>query len=203
MSAAQTTIRYVRTALFESVDAVRLDTFRRCFTLTFIVYMSASFMHAREWLTLRGFHCTGRTTNELIPDPFSLLSMNAVAGLAIVLFTSSLCVVIGLYTRLMTWIVFGCAVYVQGADLITAHAINKLYIVGFLLLALSPSPRVLVDERGKKKLLQSVWPIRVLQATLLIMYFTSGTSKLINQHKDLINSVGWRCQRDRENRNNN
>ncbi len=78
------------------------------------------------------------------------------------------------------WIVLGCAAYVQLVDLPSAFTLNKFYIVGFAVIALAPSPRDLVAENGAARRVQSAWPLRTLQATLLIQYFTAGTCKVFH-----------------------
>jgi len=70
-------------------------------------------------------------------------------------------------------------VYVTAADAESAFTVNKLFIVGYLVLALAPAP-VLVEIDGRRVWRQSAWPLRVLQSTLLIQYFTAGTCKIFH-----------------------
>ena len=51
--------------------------------------------------------------------------------------------------------------------------------VVLLALALAPAPR-LVREGGEMVERQSIWPVRVLQATLLIQYFGAGACKVLH-----------------------
>ena len=76
----------------------------------------------------------------------------------------------------MTWIIFACVTYVTFADIISAYTLNKLYVLGFAVLVLAPR-EVTIDYRGQVRPWQSAWPVRVLQASIVVIYFTAGTTK--------------------------
>ena len=83
--------------------------------------------------------------------------------------------------------------YVQRVDSLSAFALNKLVIVGFLVIALAPPARPVKRNDGTTVWLQSAWPVRILQATLLIIYVTSAICKSFYgdwlQHNDVVWSV--------------
>jgi hypothetical protein len=61
-------------------------------------------------------------------------------------------------------------------DLLMTFTINKLFIASLAVLALaSPGAYWRLDGRGRAT--QSVWPVRVLQATVVIQYFCAGWCK--------------------------
>jgi hypothetical protein len=76
-------------------------------------------------------------------------------------------------------LLFGLAVYVQAVDQPSAFTINKLYVVFFFVLSLTRAPRTFMDEDGVMRSYISAWPVRVVQATLIIQYFTAGLSKAV------------------------
>lgn len=174
----QGTLHDPRLFCFEGVDPIRLDTFRRTFAATFLVYMAFRFQYAREWLTDFGFHWTAETAYYFDPDPFPLLRAWQLPLFGVLLFGSTLCLIVGYRVAIATWLVCGCAFYVLYADELSAFTLNRLYAVWFLVLALSPPTRSVALDDGKLRELQSVWPIRIIQATLLLEYLTAGVCKV-------------------------
>ncbi|MCA9400883.1 MAG: HTTM domain-containing protein [Candidatus Omnitrophica bacterium] len=165
---------------FGGVLPQRLNLFERVFTFTFLLYMIERFRYAGEWLTDRGFHLTARTKSHFHVDPFPLMPEQWVPVFGVILFGSALSIMFQWQRRVMIWILFFCAVYVQNVDAVSAFTLNKYYIVVFLLLAISPRPQWITDAKKDGGSLQSVWVLRTLQATLLIAYFTAGTCKLMH-----------------------
>lgn len=166
--------------LFGGVDPVRLDTFRRCLALTFLLYVGFWFLNAGEWLTDAGFHFTAETERREHPDPWPTLPAWAVPLFGAVLFGSALGVTCGWSWRLLDWVLLGCAIYLQRVDPISASTPNKLYIASFAVLSCAPRPFTTRGPEGEVRALQSAWPIRVLQATLIIQYSTAGLCKVIH-----------------------
>lgn len=177
-------IRRLTTSLnlwcFEGVDPLRLDTFRRVLSATFLMYAAFRFAHAREWLTDAGFHASADDIRADLPAPWPTMGGEWVPLFGVALFGSSLCLVVGSCVRWMQWVVFACSLYLVQVDCATVCSYGKLYVVCFAVLACAPSPREVVGNDGRSRTLQSVWPIRVLQATLLIQYFTAGTCKVLH-----------------------
>ncbi len=191
-------LRNLNAHWFEAISADRLRFYERAFAITFVYYMGHRMMHGREWLTEVGHHISREATNPVYPMPMPLLPEWALVPFAWILFTAGGLVIFGLWRRVALWICFACAVYVQQADLIAAFTLNKFYIVIFLILALQPRPREPGSEPERdarwqwlkpdarttslrmQGLLQSAWPLRVIQVTLLIQYLTAGTCKIFH-----------------------
>jgi hypothetical protein len=163
---------------FAAISPARLRFFERLFALTFIYYIAGWMQHAEEWLTASGFHFSHAVMGFHFPDPLPLLTVDQLPYFQVLIFGAPIIVVLGLgwLRRVGLFLCFGCAVYIQLADIIAAFTLNKLYLVFFMLLSLQP-PRV----RGEDgKLYQSAWPTRVIQATLLIQYSTAGICKAVH-----------------------
>jgi hypothetical protein len=86
--------------------------------------------------------------------------------------------ILGWRPRPFTWIALFLAIFAKAVDPLSSFTLNKLYIAGFAVMALAPSPRPVVGDGGGTVVRQSAWPVRVLQGTLLIQYFTAGTCKV-------------------------
>lgn len=172
---------------FAAISPARLRLFERVFTCTFMAYCGAWFAGGEEWLTTRGFHFTAELTSSSYPAPLPPLPPAWLPYFAVLLFGAPLCVVLGVLRRPALAVTLGCAVYIQLVDVYSAFTLNKLYILGFLLLLLAPPP-----VQGR----QSAWPARIIQATLLIQYFTAGLCKVLHgdwlKHDDILigHSVG-------------
>ncbi len=173
---------------FEAVDPVRLDSFRVLFSIALLLYLGVRLLHPYEWLTSFGFHYTAETRLGIDPVPWPLLPAFLVPPFVALLVASSVCVIIGWRVRLFLWVTLALVVYIQYVDGLTISTPNKLFIVGFAVLALAP-PRSRQEAGGA--LLQSAWPVRVLQATLLIQYLTAGTCKVVFGDWFLHTDVLW------------
>jgi len=165
---------------FAPIGAIRLDLFRRCFTLTFLAYMAFRFTHAREWLTNFGYHSTTSTIHPGYPEPLPTLPASWVIPFGILVFSSGLIVIAGFLPRLMSGILFACSFYIMHVDWTTSYTLNKLYLVTFLVLTLSPSIHRCTSDDSEEHSVQVAWPVRILQATLLLQYFTAGTCKVFH-----------------------
>lgn len=228
---------------FEPVHPVRLRTFEKAFALSFVLYMSAWLHGAAEWLTTSGFHYPLDISDRAFSMPLPPLPPSLLWPFVFVLIGAPMLVVIGRFRRPALFLSLLCAFYVQRVDTYSAFTINKLFIVGFLVLFLAPaavgrgggdyatrdqriSPRewlvaVIVGggytawampegklndnatiwllfsafiagvvtlmalswrrrpaSDGGPDLRQSAWPVRVLQATLIIQYGTAGICKM-------------------------
>lgn len=162
--------------LFGPVEAVRFRAFEWCFVASFLFYMGARFLHVKEWLTPAGFHYSTASNLPYQIDPFPLLPFPAAVALGVVTFLAGGCVLRNRWRRAGLALLFAIAVYVQHADSVAAFTLNKFYIVGMMLLLLSP--KVPNPVRGEK--IESAWSFRILQATILIQLFTAGTCKLFH-----------------------
>jgi vitamin K-dependent gamma-carboxylase-like protein len=177
--AEPTTLRrcWVRTVAFSlgPVDPIALDTFRVALGLSFFVYVLAWWQGAEEWLTPAGFHISSVAAGILGPVA-PLVPRGALPFFGLLLFGSTLLLIVGWKLRYVTWIVFALAVYVTYADLLTAFTLNRIYIAAFLVLALVPQGSYWSIERRAPRM-QPAWPLRILQATIVIQYFTAGWCK--------------------------
>lgn len=174
-------IRKAQMSWFEAVHPVRLDTFQKVFALTFLAYTGFWFLNAYEWLTPYGFHYTAETQFYSLPTPLPPMPRFIVPVFGIVLFGSTISLVVGWKARVMVWVALGCAIYIQLVDMTSSNfTLNKLYIVIFTVLALAPPAREFPSQSGKPSLLQSAWPIRIIQSTILIQYFTAGMCKILH-----------------------
>jgi len=162
---------------FAPVRPARLRTFEKAFALSFILYMSAWLHGAEEWLTTLGFHYPLDISDRAFSVPLPPLPPSLLWPFVIVLIGAPLLVIVDRWRRPALLVATLCAFYVQRVDTYSAFTINKLFLVGFLLLFLAPRPEeVTVD--GERTRRQSAWPLRILQATLLIQYGTAGICKM-------------------------
>ncbi|OGX27318.1 MAG: hypothetical protein A3D10_05135 [Omnitrophica WOR_2 bacterium RIFCSPHIGHO2_02_FULL_48_11] len=166
----------LREFFFASVDTVRLDAFRMCLAASMLLYFADWWKQgAEEWLTTEGFHIS----KEALPyHPWYVapLSPEFLPWFGMLLFGSLTAVMVGWQARWTVWLALGVTVYATLVDQLSAFTLNKLAIAGFLVLALATKGHYWSIERGSPQK-QSVWPIRILQITLILQYFTAGWSK--------------------------
>ena len=161
----------------------RLRRFEIAFTTAFLIYMARNALDASEWLTTAGFHPSASTVRPGKPVFPPLPVWGAVLFLTALFGAGLLRLVTPAFRRGCFVVLFLCAVYAQGVDPYSAFALNKIYIAGFLLLALSP-PVEPATFRG------SLVTMRVFQATLLTIYFFTGYTKIAHgdwlAHSDVL-----------------
>jgi len=165
---------------FAAVDPVRLDTFRRVFAATLLLYLGTWFMNAYEWLTDFGFHYTFETERAGLAPPLPTMPRELVPFFGLLVLISTGALILGWKPRIFTWITLGIVVYVQLVDQVSSFTINKLFVVCFVVLAVAPAVKQVADGAGGTVSLQSAWPLRVLQATLLVGYATAGLCKVFH-----------------------
>lgn len=164
---------------FAPIRPARLRVFERVFAATFILYMGAWLHGAEEWLTTAGFHYPLDLSDRAYSIPLPPLPPAWLWPFVAVLIGAPLLVVLGIARRPALLVTTLCAFYVQRVDTYSAFTINKLYLVCFLLLLLAPAPREVAVEGGRAAR-QSAWPLRVIQATLIIQYGTAGICKVLH-----------------------
>jgi hypothetical protein len=162
---------------FAKIARARFLLWQRAFTLTFIIFVSQWSYYGAEWLTNAGFHTSAAAMESVYPAPLPLLPDWALIPFLVFMFGSAALVMLDLGGRLPKLACLGCALYVQLADQISSFTLNKLYIYGFFLIAFAPNPKAGSKGEGGGPWL-SAWPIRVIQATLLIQYGEAGFCKL-------------------------
>jgi hypothetical protein len=171
---------------FRPISEARLLLWQRVFALTFIIFVAQWSYYGAEWLTDVGYHTSTKATDDVYPTPFPTLPHGLLVPFLLVMFGSATLVMLNLGGRAAKFVVLACAIYIQLVDQISSFTLNKLYIFGFFLLAFAPRPKAdPTDPNGAT--LQSAWPVRVLQATLLIQYGDAGICKIY--HGDWLHEV--------------
>ncbi|MBE7497461.1 MAG: hypothetical protein HS117_21150 [Verrucomicrobiaceae bacterium] len=151
----------------------RLRWFERAFVLSFACYLTARFLHVEEWLTEAGFHYTPDNYSRGEGPPLPLLPLWAAQLLAVVFYGTVAAFMLGWQRRVMLWLLLGIAWYITYADTAGAAALNRVYIIVLAVLATAPGP---VRTTGGE-MLQTVAPVRILQAFVCIFYLGAGVSK--------------------------
>ena len=161
--------------LTNPVAAIRVRVFETMFALAFLYYFLSRFTAYREWLCGEGFHYSKDANLPHLPDPFRPVQPWAawlIAGLAVFFVIG----VIANRCRRVSW--FGLlviGVYIQGVNASAAFALNKLFIVGFCVMMLSPR---YVVQNGRR-VMATGWAVRILQLTFLCQIFHAGLYKVI------------------------
>ncbi|MFO7566715.1 MAG: HTTM domain-containing protein [Enhygromyxa sp.] len=160
------------------VPAIRLESFRWTLTLALFVYTLAWSLEAGEWLTAAGFHLSPEASRGLqLPVP--LLPPAALPVFLILYIGSMVAILLDLRPRAFSYVVFAGLLYVTTADRLASFSMNKLALVSWLILLLAPWPSSSKSsEAVDSAQLRSAWPLRILQATLLLQYFGAGVCKL-------------------------
>lgn len=161
--------------LVGDTDALPLRVFEVLFTSSYLLWMGRCFMTWQEWLTENGFHLTATELTAMgYPAPFELLTGWGVLWLALGIGVAGLAHMLNKWRRLALLALFVSAVYVQGADLMAAFTLNKLYVAVFGILLITPG---ITRDAGTGRLRVSALAVRVIQATLILQYFASGLAK--------------------------
>ncbi len=160
-----------------AVDPIRLDTFRVALGFSILIYFMDWWQEAEEWLTPVGYHMS----QSILPN-FPVLPVLPVWGLpwfGIVLFGSLILWILGWKTRWISWAVLLCVTYVTWADVLSAYTLNKFFIISLSCLSLVPQGTYwTIEQKNEPPCSQSVWPIRILQTTILMVYFFCGWQKI-------------------------
>jgi hypothetical protein len=157
------------------VPAIRLESFRWTFTLALLVYTLAWSLEAREWLTSASYHLSPAASGGLqLPVP--LLGRAALPVFLILYIGSMVGILLDVRPRACAYVVFVGLLYVTTVDRLASFSMNKLALVAWLILLLAPWPSR--EAKDDPPQLRSAWPLRILQATLLLQYFGAGICKL-------------------------
>jgi hypothetical protein len=170
---------------YAPVDPVRLDAFRQAFTYTLVFYTLAWAQHGAEWLTDAGYHPSPAADAYRSPHVPLLTSSTLLPFFAVYL-GAMVAVIFGWARRLATCVVLAGVVYVSLADPVSAFTLNRLYVFGFLILALAPGP----SGHGPEARIPA-WPIRVMQVSLLVHYVASGLCKAVRGDWLAADDVLW------------
>lgn len=161
--------------IFGPCPAQQFKFFMRLFVLTFLLYMMHRFGYAYERLTDRWFHYTNEIKASWQFSPLPLLPSWAVLPFACFVFATLLLYLIWRKQKYLIRLIFFISVYTQFIDQAAAFTLNKYYTVFFLLAALAYE---YIDDTWKRVV--TAWPVRVIQATFLIQYFTAATCKVLH-----------------------
>lgn len=160
--------------------AIRLESFRWTLTFALLVYTVAWSLDASEWLTHAGYHLSPAASRGLqIPVP--LLGPTALVVFLVAYIGSMVAILFGVRPRAFAWVVFAGLAYVTMADRLAAFSMNKLALVSWLVMLLAPWPAPAdgdASDLDQPAQLRSAWPLRILQATLILQYFGAGVCKL-------------------------
>lgn len=136
-----------------------------------VVYFAPQVWQAREWLTDFGYHPPASLVAPIIPMVLPPLAQWALVPFLVTFFLSLLSLIFGVGWRIGAAVALMANLYVFHADPLVAVTSNKLFIGGLLILCLAPPP----DSQGR----YPGWPIRLLQLTLVTVYFGNGLVKLL------------------------
>jgi hypothetical protein len=157
--------------LLGPVDAGRLSAFRFAATIALLIYTLSWALEADEWLTPVGYHMSARASDGL-QLPIPLLGPITLVVFMLVYVGSMVAITLGWQARACSVLVFVGLVYVTIADRLSSFSMNKLGVVAWSILLLAPWPH------ARERELRSAWPLRILQATLLVQYVGAGICKL-------------------------
>lgn len=175
--------------LLGPTSALPLEAFRWATTLSLLVYTLAWSLEAREWLSDAGYHVSPEITRGL-QYSVPLLPGWAVPVFLVVYVGSMVAILLRVRPRLFSWVVLLGLAYVTFADRLAAFSMNKIALVAWLVICLSPwvspwpSPEPGSGSSSgepateQPATLASAWPIRVLQATVILQYLGAGICKL-------------------------
>ncbi len=169
---------------FAPVDPIRLETFRVTLGLAVFFYVQFRWRHAAEWLTAEGFHVSPKNLpyyDLAVP----LLPKALLIWFGVILFGSLIAVIVGWRLQYTLWIAWASVLYVTFADQLSGFVTNKLSCVALLIVTLTSCGGYwTIDNhttQASKSQRQSVWPIRVLQLTLILCYFLAGWNKAVGE----------------------
>lgn len=179
-------------------SGLRLKAFRWALTLALLIYTLAWALEAHEWLTAAGYHISPEASHGLA-RALPLLPAVLVPVFLLLYLGSMVAVLFDVRARLCSWVVFAGLAYATMVDRLAAFSMNKIALVAWAVLLLAPwletaappsaapaEPQPAEPQREEPQReelrpeprLASIWPIRVLQATLMLQYLGAGICKL-------------------------
>ena len=163
---------------FTPADTIKLDSFRVLLGLSLCIYFADWWQYKEEWLTDEGFHVSAQNLPyhsfwvPLLPAEFLPL-------FGFIFWGSLAAFILGWQLRFAKWIVFFTVSYVTFADQVSAFTLNKMAMASLAVLAVSSHGDHWSWDIKKAAPIQSVWPMRILQVTLIIHYFSAGWDKAV------------------------
>ena len=175
---------------FKPINYFSFKLFRIAFAFVFILYLCKHLFSIEEWFTETGFHINSNTKNWYHTDPFPLLSSNLAYALFFSLILSSVFLIFNKYSKVNSFILLIGNIYIQNVDPFNSFTLNKIFIITFLVIFLSPYPSNFF-LKNKRVSIMSIWPIRILQINLVLIYFTSGLCKVLNGDWLIYSDIIW------------
>lgn len=160
------------------IDAAPLAAFRQAFAWTMLIYFIAWSRNAPEWLTAVGYHPALALDPQFGPR-LPLLPAGALPLVGALFFASLLAFIFGYARRVIVWILVAAGIYTMFVDPISEFTINRLFVIGLIILAIAPDPEP-TPEGSREPPKQRAWPTRMLQVTLVGQYFASGLCKSLH-----------------------
>jgi hypothetical protein len=155
---------------YAPIDPAPLELFRQAFAWTMLIYFIAWARNADEWLTAAGYHPSAAIDPVNAPQ-LPLLPEAALPIVGVLTFGCLLAYIFGFARHVLVWVLLGLSIYALEVDPISAFTINRLFVIGWFVLAIAPEPTA---NR------QIAWPTRCLQLLLITQYFASGLCKTLN-----------------------
>jgi hypothetical protein len=165
------------------ISPLPLAAFRQAFLWSMLIYFVAWARYAPEWLTKAGYH-PDRSIDPPNAPGLPLLPEWALPVVGVVFFGALLADLFGFGRRWTIWILLVGAIYALLVDPIAAFTINRLFVIGLIILAIAPEPH-------GEPAVQRAWPVRMLQVTVVAQYFASGLCKTINGDWWTTDDVLW------------
>ncbi len=154
------------------ISPLPLLGFRQAFLWSMLIYFVAWARFAPEWLTDAGYHPAPTIDPGNAPG-LPLLTRAALPWVGVVVFGALLADLFGFGRRVTIWILLLAAIYALVVDPIASFTINRLFVIGLIILAVAPEPE-------PESELVRAWPVRMLQVTVVAQYFGSGLCKTLN-----------------------
>jgi hypothetical protein len=169
------------------ISPLPLAWFRQAFLWTMLIYFVAWARFAPEWLTDAGYHPEASIDPANAPG-LPLLPAAALPWVGLVFFGALLADLFGFGRRVTIWILLVGALYALLVDPIASFTINRLFVIGLIILAVAPEP---TRASESEPLVQRAWPVRMLQVTLVAQYFASGLCKTLKGDWGTEDDVLW------------
>ncbi len=136
-------------------------------------------MTVGEWLTPDGFHVSPESEFEWTSPPLPLIP-SGYGLLFVIPFLGLICsLILGYQKKWVLLLVFGGVFYMTFADTDAAFTLNNLFVAIYAILLLAPREVSFRESDGASLILQSRWVVRTIQAGMILILFTAGTSKAI------------------------
>ena len=146
--------------------------------LTMVYYFGGYMMQMEWWVGDLGFHASAAATSSHYLPPPPRPTSEWFAPIVTTFYLLSGVYLMGYGRRVLNWVFFALAVYVQAMDQPSAFTINRMLIVYFFMLGVQPFSTKVIDAAGKSKEVVSGWIVRIIQLTLTIQYTASGLCKM-------------------------